>query len=207
MFIIGAQSAFAFYDTSVGRWLSRDPIEEKGGMNLYGMAANDPVNKYDLLGQIVGDAHVNVFQPLIDVSKLYKKTKYVMGWHFSATWKPPAIWTKWPQCSPCTKVLWLQQESEGYPYKPDFTPASYTKEPGVGGPWIAGDPKHTEANIIDLPSVNWDYYPNPTSITNIFKTQATCIEGRDTGKIYATILWGYKWSLFSTPVGLGPQIY
>lgn len=34
-----------------GRWLSRDPIEEEGGLNLYGMANNDLVNQWDYLGQ------------------------------------------------------------------------------------------------------------------------------------------------------------
>ncbi|MDD4406299.1 MAG: hypothetical protein PHO36_16240 [Parabacteroides sp.] len=34
----------------LGRWLSRDPIEEKGGLNLYAFVNNDPVNKWDKLG-------------------------------------------------------------------------------------------------------------------------------------------------------------
>jgi RHS repeat-associated protein len=39
-----------YYDPNVGRWLSRDPIEEKGGLNLYGFLGNDSINKYDYLG-------------------------------------------------------------------------------------------------------------------------------------------------------------
>ena len=41
---------YRFYDPVDGRWLSRDPMGERGGMNLYGMAGNDPVNRWDLLG-------------------------------------------------------------------------------------------------------------------------------------------------------------
>ena len=41
---------FRFYNPSLGRWLSRDPIEEEGGLNLYLMAGNDGVNFVDLLG-------------------------------------------------------------------------------------------------------------------------------------------------------------
>jgi len=41
---------FRWYDTESGRWLSRDPVEERGGINLYGMAGNDSVNQWDLLG-------------------------------------------------------------------------------------------------------------------------------------------------------------
>jgi hypothetical protein len=45
----------AFYNPSTGRWLSRDPIEEKGGLNLYGFVTNDPVCKYDILGRAAGN--------------------------------------------------------------------------------------------------------------------------------------------------------
>ena len=41
---------FRYYNPSTGRWLSRDPIEENGGLNLYGMVDNDPLGNYDLLG-------------------------------------------------------------------------------------------------------------------------------------------------------------
>jgi RHS repeat-associated protein len=33
-----------------GRWLSRDPIEETGGLNLYGFLANDPIGQVDPFG-------------------------------------------------------------------------------------------------------------------------------------------------------------
>jgi uncharacterized protein RhaS with RHS repeats len=36
----------------LGRWISRDPIEEDGGVNLYAHALNDPVNLVDPSGQI-----------------------------------------------------------------------------------------------------------------------------------------------------------
>jgi hypothetical protein len=40
-----------YYSPELGRWLSKDPIGEAGGLNLYGMVGNDPVNVWDLLGQ------------------------------------------------------------------------------------------------------------------------------------------------------------
>jgi hypothetical protein len=46
------QPGHAFYNPSTGRWLSRDPIEEKGGVNLYCVASNDPVGGFDADGQI-----------------------------------------------------------------------------------------------------------------------------------------------------------
>lgn len=37
------QSSQALYNPSGGRWLSRDPIREVGGVNLYEFARNNPV--------------------------------------------------------------------------------------------------------------------------------------------------------------------
>jgi len=39
-----------FYDPSLGRFISRDPIGEAGGLNLYGYVFNNPVNLNDPLG-------------------------------------------------------------------------------------------------------------------------------------------------------------
>ena len=33
-----------YYSPSNGRWLSRDPMEEAGGANLYGFVRNNPIN-------------------------------------------------------------------------------------------------------------------------------------------------------------------
>ena len=41
---------YRFYSPELGRWLARDPIEERGGLNLYGMVANNAVAFFDRLG-------------------------------------------------------------------------------------------------------------------------------------------------------------
>jgi hypothetical protein len=49
-------TANAFYSPAQGRWLSRDPIEEAGGLNLFAMLDSDPINSVDLYG-LFGDGH------------------------------------------------------------------------------------------------------------------------------------------------------
>ncbi len=41
------------YDADTGRWISRDPIEEEGGINLYGYVGNDPINNFDPFGESI----------------------------------------------------------------------------------------------------------------------------------------------------------
>jgi RHS repeat-associated protein len=41
---------YRWYSPSLGRWINRDPIEEKGGLNLYGFVGNDGLNQWDNYG-------------------------------------------------------------------------------------------------------------------------------------------------------------
>jgi len=41
---------YRYYHPRSGRWISRDPIAEDGGLNLFGFIENDPINRFDFLG-------------------------------------------------------------------------------------------------------------------------------------------------------------
>jgi RHS repeat-associated protein len=40
-----------YYNPQTGRWLSRDPAAEEGGVNLYGFVSNRPTGEVDVLGE------------------------------------------------------------------------------------------------------------------------------------------------------------
>lgn len=70
--------ARAFYDAKQGRWQSRDPIEEEGGVNIIGYIRNDSLNRVDALGLTgtcgpdVSVAVENTLQKIEDVFLTWK---------------------------------------------------------------------------------------------------------------------------------------
>jgi RHS repeat-associated protein len=44
---------YRYFSPVLQRWINRDPIEERGGLNLYGFVENDAINNSDLLGHSV----------------------------------------------------------------------------------------------------------------------------------------------------------
>jgi hypothetical protein len=46
---------YRFYNPDTARWLTRDPIEEDGGLNLYEYCGNEPVDHVDALGLSILD--------------------------------------------------------------------------------------------------------------------------------------------------------
>jgi len=50
LLVVTEAHAMRWYSPNTGRWLSRDPIGERGGMNLYAFVGNNPVGRIDYLG-------------------------------------------------------------------------------------------------------------------------------------------------------------
>jgi hypothetical protein len=48
-----ADYLYRYYDPLTGRWPSRDPIEEVGGVNLYGFVGNAPTDYIDILAEFI----------------------------------------------------------------------------------------------------------------------------------------------------------
>lgn len=70
-----AKSGLRYYSPTLGRFINKDPIEEQGGLNLYGFCGNNGVNKWDYLGQAEGEGWQ------------YQSTQDVDGnWTISVDW-------------------------------------------------------------------------------------------------------------------------
>ncbi len=48
--ILATMTTHAYFDPTIGRWASRDPITEQGGRNLYGFVENRSISGVDHLG-------------------------------------------------------------------------------------------------------------------------------------------------------------
>jgi RHS repeat-associated protein len=83
---------YRYYDPVTGRWPSRDPIEEEGGINLYGFVGNDGVNKNDVYGlypteEAAVDAAKNALGREAAWSRIMGEMQIRM--HYALTVRPP----------------------------------------------------------------------------------------------------------------------
>ncbi len=62
---------YRYYSSEIGRWTKRDPIEEEGGYNLYGMVGNRIANYFDYLGYVKVSHSVN-YEYFNNLSELRK---------------------------------------------------------------------------------------------------------------------------------------
>ena len=85
---------YRYYSPVLGRWIKRDPKQEKGGWNLYAMCNNNTINRWDYLGlddfnevekkysDFLKDRTQQAGDKLIDAIKTYEnsfKSNYVSG--------------------------------------------------------------------------------------------------------------------------------
>jgi len=78
---------YRYYNASTGRWISRDPISEKGGRNLYAAARNDLIMRLDRLGlsEILDyditqvDAGVQIVAKAVNTANAYQEAGRSLG--------------------------------------------------------------------------------------------------------------------------------
>ncbi len=62
-----------YYNSKLGRWINRDPIGEKGGLNIYAFVYNNAVNQWDYLGLWRSGEHKNLTR--ISFARVYDRTE------------------------------------------------------------------------------------------------------------------------------------
>jgi len=77
---------YRYYSTTTGRWLSRDPIGESGGLNLFAFCGNDPANNADPLGlDNIG------YRPLCFNSQVYNNAPITLSINIYLPLAPPVF--------------------------------------------------------------------------------------------------------------------
>ena len=61
---------YRYYDPVTGRWPSRDPIGERGGVNLYGFVGNNSLFWYDFLGREPKGITLGVFDSNLETERV-----------------------------------------------------------------------------------------------------------------------------------------
>jgi len=89
-----------YLNTSTGSWPNRDPIAEKGGLNLYGFVQNNPLSNVDQFGlYTLDDAKDSLKSKKVDPDGWfrYSKRQIFSEWYLlerkNGTW-----WTSLPKC-------------------------------------------------------------------------------------------------------------
>ena len=182
----------ASYDPTTGRWCSRDPIDEHGGVTLYGFVKNAPIQEIDPLGLTTGTISVIFSNPVNGFGHA--------GWSIRLRWTPPKEWTC---CESCKKVVWVQDKSwilnktpwpDIQDWSKDWDETDYS---GASDLWQCKYPpdKRNYAEMWDDPEIYGPTWVLTRTMDFNADSRVKCIEGKDKGKIYGGVLWGYFYNV------------
>ncbi|MDB6068189.1 MAG: type secretion protein Rhs [Pedosphaera sp.] len=138
---------YRFYDPLLQRWLNKDPIAEKGGINLYGFVGNSALNECDLFGLTL----------LISTSPFPNQRVDVLGPYALEIPDPPPGVSLYANMN---LAACKQQESQnlmtsvgihsGFPSPWDFSPILwFQRQEKTGGPWDFKDGNYVNAKQYD----------------------------------------------------------
>jgi len=193
---------FRYYSPSTGRWLSRDPLEERAGVNLHVFVGNQPVDRTDRDGRVTYPQRGS-FDVDINTHHYYSSViiSYRSGW--KARGCPDCVNIKLAQVYQNTFEDLLDHiiRSEAWTLDTDRT----------SDPWYPYQ-RSQRANVTmtDAPGIRW-WYPNPGfqvyGLTQIFETCAYCTDKGHEGFL-GCVTWGHSVGGFrsSTSWGSGMHI-
>jgi RHS repeat-associated protein len=156
---------YRYYSASVGRWLSRDPIGERGGLNRYGFVGNDSVDYLDRLGLVLYDESTRkILVEKCEIVILFGHGSETNHWN----WKVAS------GCNAAAAVMcWPDANSQGIPPDKDLNPIK--PDPDITIQWgdyseAPGDSSKAEYSRIPLADKMFDtVYKNAVQ-----RAQALC---------------------------------
>lgn len=80
---------FRYFSSELGRWLSRDPIGEEGGLNLFCILRNSTISLYDYWGLVCycgKDITEALNKHLSDIEKLFNEGKFTDSMNHGMQW-------------------------------------------------------------------------------------------------------------------------
>ncbi len=203
---------YRYYNPSKGRWISRDPIGEEGGANLYGFIRNDPNDNFDPLGFTTGSISVLFSKPINKFGHA--------GWSIRLRWTPPADWSHADKicCGRCKKVIWVQNYSWimrktqfgiylSQDWTKDWDETDYSGNSTVWecGAWPRGH-RLDNAEMWDDPEIYGVTWYIAKTMDFRAESRVKCIDGLEKGQIYGGVLWGYYYDATGGWGGLLPKV-
>ena len=180
--------ALAYYHPDEGRWLSRDPIGELGGPNLYAYVENAPTQNKDALG-LIGTFSILKFEP---------NPLPNAGANVRFKWEAPSSWDK--DCPPCKKAVWIQdytwQTWLAIPpfylfsgWNVDWDENNYD---GSAWEWQSGSSSMSDTTMWDDPRAGIAPY---VGFKFSFQAESCvkCTAGSEKGQIYGCYNWGFQY--------------
>ena len=123
---------YRYYTPMLGRWPSRDPIGEVGGVNLYGFVGNNGINRWDYLGNdVFGDWTKEDSCRVVD--EWHKKQMQDKDWLKDVPDCPDKLCKdKDGAIVPCTGDDWSDPEPASQKYHPGASHCMRSKSKGPG---------------------------------------------------------------------------
>ena len=164
---------YRFYHPALMRWLNRDPIEEDGGVNLYGFCGNNAIKKWDYMGKHweFSTPKWNEEQEFLDFS-----VRYIMS----------------PSERKCCHAITIDRYVKKI-FGIGNRFGSYKIDHGGDGGMTDMKKPYIGYAEVDSPD-GQNFYVYRLPWTQSFKWQARCTKGPDTGKILSTAERKFKTS-------------